>query len=114
MERGLWLPCASIFRVPDAVQRAAMRRRAGTHDVAGEAMDPGSAVQHFVPHCVRGTRDVSGQLDHPLTVSALLLFRALPDHAGISLQRHQRFAGVGPFLQLLDRDVIERLPPGAA
>ena len=47
-------------------------------------------------------------------VGALLLFRTLPDHAGISLQRHQRFAGVGPFLQFLDRDVIERLPAGTA
>jgi hypothetical protein len=44
---------------------------------------------------------------------ALLLFRALPDHAGKSLQRHQRLAGIGPFLQLLDRDVVERLPAGA-
>src|SRR4029453_10195617 len=49
-----------------------------------------------------------------IAARALLLFRALPDHAGISLQRHQRFAGIGPFLQFLDRDVIERLPTGAA
>src|SRR5262245_50076992 len=50
----------------------------------------------------------------PLAFRALLLFRALPDHAGIALQRHQRLAGPGPFLQLLDGDVVERLPPGAA
>jgi len=47
MERELWLPCTRIFRVPDAGQRAAVRRRAGTHDVAAEGMGPGSAVQHF-------------------------------------------------------------------
>src|SRR5665647_1239353 len=51
---------------------------------------------------------------HPLAITALLLFRALPDHAGKTLQRHQRLAGPGPLLQLLDRDVIERLPAGAA
>src|SRR5258707_14449233 len=51
---------------------------------------------------------------HPFTIAALLLFRALPDHAGKALQRHQRLAGIGPFLQLLDRDVIERLAAGAA
>ena len=37
----------------------------------------------------------------------------MPDHAGKTLQPHQGFAGVGPLLQLLDRDVIERLPAGA-
>src|SRR6201996_6250145 len=51
---------------------------------------------------------------HALAVEPLLLFRALPDHAGKTLQRHQRLAGIGPFLQLLDRDVIERLAAGAA
>ncbi len=45
---------------------------------------------------------------------AALLLRALPDHAGKAFQRHQRLAGIGPFLQLFDGDVIERLPPGAA
>src|SRR6201996_9517404 len=50
---------------------------------------------------------------HALAVEPLLLFRALPDYAGKALQRHQRLAGIGPFLQLLDRDVIERLAAGA-
>ena len=45
---------------------------------------------------------------------APLSFRTLPDHAGKALQRHQRLAGISPFLQLLDGDVIERLPSGAA
>src|SRR4051794_6075650 len=48
-----------------------------------------------------------------IIAGALFPFRALPDHAGKTLQRHQRRAGIGPFLQLLDRDVIERLPAGA-
>src|SRR5260370_26340491 len=47
-------------------------------------------------------------------IEPLLLFRALPDHAGKTPQRHQRLAGVGPLLQLLDGDMIERLPAGAA
>src|SRR5258708_16963031 len=51
---------------------------------------------------------------HPLMIDALLPFRALPDHAGKTLQRHQRLAGIGPFLQFLDRDVIERLAAGSA
>jgi len=50
---------------------------------------------------------------HPLAIPTLLLFRALPDHTGKTFQRHQRLAGIGPFLQLFDGDVIERLPPGA-
>src|SRR5258706_11372471 len=47
-------------------------------------------------------------------IDALLPLRALPDHAGKTLQRHQRLAGIGPFLQFLDRDVIERLAAGSA
>src|ERR1700760_5201369 len=43
-----------------------------------------------------------------------LLFRTLPDPGGKALQRRQRLAGIGPFLQLFDRDVIERLAAGAA
>src|SRR6266850_5577333 len=46
-------------------------------------------------------------------IEALFLFRTLPDHAGKPFQRHQRLAGIGPFLQLLDGDMIERLPAGA-
>src|SRR5690348_1119026 len=49
-----------------------------------------------------------------LTRTTALLLRALPDHAGITLQRHQRLAGVGPLLQFLDREMIERLAAGAA
>src|SRR6476661_6601374 len=51
---------------------------------------------------------------YPLMIEALLLFRALPDHAGKTLQRHQGLAGIGPLLQFPDRDVIERLAAGAA
>src|SRR5580698_6655866 len=61
-----------------------------------------------------GERKSPRESEHPLTVAALLLFRALPDHAWKTFQRHQRLAGIGPFLQFLDRDVIERLPAGAA
>src|SRR5712664_3269926 len=46
-------------------------------------------------------------------VEAHFLFRALPDHAGKAFQRHQWLAGIGPLLQLLDGDMIERLPAGA-
>src|SRR5687767_12776441 len=30
-------------------------RRAGTQTLGRRSMDPGSAAQHFVPRCVRGT-----------------------------------------------------------
>src|SRR5882672_12514082 len=62
----------------------------------------------------RETKQDNFWSEHPLAIAALLLFRALPDHAGKAFQRHQRLAGIGPFLQFLDRDVIERLPAGAA
>src|SRR5258708_6842468 len=53
-------------------------------------------------------------LERFAAIDALLfLFRALPDDAGETLERNQRFAGVGPFLQLLNPDMIERLPAGA-
>src|SRR5881396_3210916 len=52
--------------------------------------------------------------EQPVTIEALLPFRAMPDHAGKTFQRHQRLAGIRPFLQFLDRDVIERLAAGAA
>src|SRR3974390_2384428 len=52
------------------------------------------------------------QLERVLAGGAPLLLRALPDHAGKTLQRHQRLAGPGPFLQLLDGEVIERLAAG--
>ena len=50
---------------------------------------------------------------HAVAIGAFLLFRAMPDHAGKALQRHQRLAGIGPFLELFDRDVVERLTAGA-
>src|SRR5581483_5941128 len=56
---------------------------------------------------------VARELEGILAGSPPLLLRALPDHAGKALQRHQRLAGIGPFLQLFDGDVIERLPSGA-
>src|ERR1700682_5577640 len=56
---------------------------------------------------------VSGS-KHSVMIYALLPFRALPNHARESLERHQRLAGIGPLLQLFDRDMIERLPAGAA
>src|ERR1700716_975498 len=52
--------------------------------------------------------------EQPVMIDAFLPFRALPDHAGKALQRHQRLAGVGPLLQLFDGNMIERLAPGAA
>src|ERR1700692_604366 len=73
---------------------------------------------HGCPARRKAMRDSTSRADrfsskHPVAIAAFLLFRALPDHAGKALQRHQRLAGIGPFLQLLDRDVIERLPAGA-
>src|ERR1700750_446027 len=56
----------------------------------------------------------TAELERVLAGTAALLFRTLPDHAGKALERHQRLAGIGPFLQLFDGDVIERLPSGAA
>src|SRR3954469_22813249 len=74
-------------------------------------MEPAMPVLH------RGTRVRmrygSEQLEHAFALNRLLLFRALPDHAGKAFQRHQRLAGIGPFLQLLDGNVIERLAAGA-
>src|SRR3981081_3103613 len=52
--------------------------------------------------------------EQPVVVDALVLFRALPHHAGKTLQRRQRLAGIGPLLQLFDGNMVERLPPGAA
>src|SRR5664279_4376675 len=64
-------------------------------------------VSHF-------ERPILPKSEHALMVDALLLFLAMPDHAGKTLQRHQRFARIGPLLHLLDGDVIERLPAGTA
>ena len=46
-------------------------------------------------------------------VRPILLSRSLPDDTRISLQRYERLAGVDPFLQLFDADVIQRLAAGA-
>src|SRR6201981_1028323 len=54
------------------------------------------------------------ELEGILTRRASLLLGALPNHARKPLQRRQRLAGIGPFLQLFDGDVIERLATGAA
>src|SRR3954453_6350609 len=60
--------------------------------------------------CIR-SRVIS---EHPFAIGTFVLFGALPDHARKTLERHQRRAGISPLLQFLDRDVIERLPAGAA
>src|SRR3981081_1001719 len=67
---------------------------------------------HGCPASLDSTPRASSE--QPVMIDALLLFRALPDHAGKALQRHQRLAGVGPPLQLLDGDMVERLPAGTA
>src|SRR6266436_7996013 len=54
------------------------------------------------------------ELERVVAPRTLLLFRALPDHTGKAFQGHQRLAGIGPLLQFLDRDVIERLAAGSA
>jgi hypothetical protein len=40
--------------------------------------------------------------------------RALPHDAGISLQRNQRFASIGPLRRIADGNMIPRLPAGPA
>src|SRR5437763_856620 len=62
---------------------------------------------------IRFSHLLPAKIEGVLPASPLLLFRALPDHAGKALQRHQRLAGIGPFLEFFDRDVIERLAAGA-
>ncbi|SCB53463.1 hypothetical protein GA0061098_101992 [Bradyrhizobium shewense] len=44
-------------RVPDALQRATLLRRAGTQKC--DKMGPGSAERHYVPHRVRDTKVLS-------------------------------------------------------
>src|SRR5437764_10417006 len=62
---------------------------------------------------VRRSR-VLAELERVVPGDTPLLFRALPHHPRKTLERHQGLAGIGPFLQFLDRDVIERLPAGAS
>jgi hypothetical protein len=47
---------SKFSRVPDAVQRSSLLRRAGTHSYASGTMAPGSAAHHCVLRGVRGTR----------------------------------------------------------
>src|SRR4051812_47736787 len=61
----------------------------------------------------RALHFLAPQLERILAARPLLLFRALPDYTGKTFQRYQRLTGIGPFLQLFDRDVIERLAAGA-
>jgi hypothetical protein len=48
------------------------------------------------------------------TVGPLLPSGTLPDDARKSFERDERLAGIGPVLQLLNAEVIQRLPAGAA
>src|SRR5882757_7136538 len=48
----------------------------------------------------RASNLFAAQLERILAARALLLFRALPDHARKTRQRYQRLAGIGPFLEL--------------
>src|SRR6476661_10738271 len=57
---------------------------------------------------------VTANSEYSVKVSPSPPFRALPDHAGKAFERNQRLAGIGPLLQFLDRDVIERLAAGSA
>src|SRR5689334_25222312 len=54
------------------------------------------------------------ELEHSFTFAALPRLRALPDDSRKTLQGDQRLTGIRPFLQLLDRDMIERLSAGTA
>src|SRR6266852_1093249 len=63
---------------------------------------------------IRRSSVFATELERVVAPRTLLLFRALPDHAGKAFQGHQRLAGIGPLLQFLDRDVIERLAAGSA
>ena len=41
-------------------------------------------------------------------IEPLFPFRTLPDHAGETLERNQRLAGIGPLLQFLDSELKNR------
>src|SRR6266702_412888 len=108
-------------RVPDAARHVVMRRRAGTHRAPTPPLH-GPRLSSAPPKrrcAASGERErsasrlLAAQLERILAARALLLFRALPDHARKTRQRHQRLAGIGPFLELFDGDVIERLTAGA-
>src|SRR5262249_48247500 len=50
----------------------------------------------------------------PRLQQGCLLLGALPEHAGIALERHKPLTGIGPVLLLLEGDVIDRLAASAA
>src|SRR6185312_4603983 len=78
----------------------------------GRSFATSTALQLIAPQ--RRSYIFAAELEPVFTSGTALFLRALPDHAGKALQRHQRLAGIGPFLQLFDGDVIERLAAGAA
>src|SRR5260370_13080516 len=67
---------------------------------------------HGCPASLDSTPRASSE--QPVMIDTLLPFRALPDYAGKPLQRHQPLAGVGPLLQLLQRDMIDQLEVGTS
>src|SRR5689334_4819894 len=108
---GAWWQWSAGYGCYSCPGRGAARCNAepGTHDAARWAQAQQCRASYRTAFGAR-----RAALEHALAIYPLLLFRAVPDHTGIALQRHQRLAGVGPFLQFLDRDVIERLPSRAA
>src|ERR1700686_4708554 len=101
-------PVMRFFMFPPARGRC---REAWGIMIKLEAPAQGSALMAALRG---GARRTCGRSKHPVAIAPSLLFRTMPDHARKALQRHQRFAGIGPFLQLLDGDMIQRLPAGAA
>src|ERR1700675_3846690 len=84
-------PVMRFFMSPPA--RGALACGMKPHDQTwmAEAMDQGHGCPGRAnsPTIVSGTlEDQPAPLKHPLLVDALLLFRALPDHAGKPFQRH--------------------------
>src|SRR5215472_5048433 len=91
--------------------RARVRRDAAEKDDEGADKENGQGREEEIAQV---SDIVAGEVERVLARPSALSLRALPDHAGKALQRHQRLAGIGPFLQFLDGDVIERLASGAA
>src|SRR5260370_36776791 len=116
-----WLPCIAAPRSSCPGRGAALLQRCTTEPgpiLAGSHQKPWATAQQ----CGASGRTASGanaryeappRSEQPV-IDALLPCRALPDHAGKAFQRHQRLARVGPLLQLLDGDMIERLAAGTA
>src|SRR6187397_1486388 len=74
----------------------------------------GAAQWTAVMAAMRCASDIAARQLEGIIARAFFPFRALPDPAGKALQGDQRRAGIGPFLQLLDGVVVERLAAGAA